>query len=97
MVREKICELGTILKNLESVLFALEYENKWLTVAEVAKILHMSTSTIQTFKDRIPFKPYIKKTDHGCRIKNCPEAMKLLQCYKYRNFEYERMVTKNEL
>lgn len=97
MIREKIQNLEIIFKTLENILPILKTKGEWLTITEVAQMLKMSPSTIRVFKDRILFKPFIKNTKDGCKIKNCEDSIKLLQCYKYRNFEYERMVAKNEL
>lgn len=89
-------KLTNTLKEVENIFKFNQNKKEWLSVAEMSKIIHISTSTIQTFKDRIPFKKYTKKDSRGCKIKNCIEAMKLLQCYKFKNFEYEQELLKNE-
>lgn len=90
MNKRKISDVDKIIKELDDILTKSLRYPLWMSIAELAKLLNMSPSTIQTFKDRTIFKYFRRGTPEGCMIKNCPEVIKLLQCYKYRNFEYER-------
>lgn len=96
MTRAKLCELRLILNELESTIMAMQKEQEWLTVAEVAELLKMCISSVATFKERPAFQPYIKYSTEGYMIKNTPEAIKLMRCYKYRNFEYEQQLLEKQ-
>jgi hypothetical protein len=90
MTRAKMCELAIILNDLESTLKIMQEQKEWLPLSQFGELVGMSGSTIQQFKDREAFEPYRMYTKKRCLIKNCPEAIKLMRCYKYRNFEYEQ-------
>ena len=96
MTREKMCELAVILADLENTLKEMADKKEWYTVPEMAAMLDISPSTVSTFKDRLAFQPYLKFSTEGCMIKNTPEAIKLMRCYKYRNFEYEQQLLEKQ-
>lgn len=92
MTREKMCELAVILANLENTIKEMTEQKEWLSVPEMAACLGMSPSAVSTFKDRPAFQPYLKNANSGIKIKNCTDAIKLMRCYKYRNFEFEQQL-----
>lgn len=97
MEKTKLCELQIILNDLENTMKEMQEKREWLTVAEVAEMLRMCISCVSTFKERPAFKKFTKNTTYGCMIKNCPEAIQLMRCYKYRNFDYEKELLFNKV
>ena len=94
MTEKSMCELAVILADL--IKKDLN-EKEWLLISEMSVKLDISPTTLQTYKERKFFNQhYVKYSTDGCLIKNCPEAIKLLQSYKTRDFEYEKELIRNE-
>lgn len=96
MSKEKMCELAVILADLEDTIKNMYLSKEWLTTSEMAACLDMCQTSVNVYLNRPAFTQYVRNFDKGIRIKNCPESLKLMRCYKYRNFKYEEELLKKK-
>ena len=93
---QKLCELQIILNELEQTLKDMQTKNKWISIRAFAELLNMSKASVQTFKDRAAFAPFVRYIETRCQIYDCPDSRYLMRGYKYRIFDYEKEYLKNQ-